>query len=161
MPSPSAVAALRDLLDTSDSSPSCSPAPADSSPASEPPQPFSLSQEAAEALHAAAEAKASLEHAKQQLAHATEALDALVEAGVLPEKGLPVVSGYTLYRQEGRPSWTYPAAIKVLEEQLKKRKQLAEQLGEATQKRSDPFWTIKEATPLHNELPRSRSRRSR
>ena len=158
MSSPSAVAALRDLLDTSDSSPSCSPAPADSSPASEPPQPFSLSQEAAEALHAAAEAKAVLEHAKAQLAQATTALDALVEAGLLPEKGLPVVSGYTLYRQEGRPSWTYPAAIKVLEEQLRKRKQLAEQLGEATQKRGDPFWTIKEASPLKSEAPRTRSR---
>lgn len=160
MSSPSAVAALRDLLDTSDSSPCCSPAALDSSLESESPQPFSLSQEAAEALLAAAEAKAVLEHAKAQLAQATAALDALVEAGVLPEKGLPIVSGYTLYRQEGRPSWTYPAAIKELETQLKKRKQLAEQLGEAVQKRGDPFWTIKEATPLKSEAPRTRSRKA-
>jgi len=98
-------------------------------------------------------AKAVLEHAKAELTKATAALDALVEAGVLPEKGLPVVSGYTLYRQEGRPSWSYPPAVKELEAQLKKRKQLAEQLGEATQKRGDPFWTIKEATPLKPDSP--------
>lgn len=157
MPSPTALAELHDLLDTSDSSPSCSPATLDSSLEWESQPPFALSQEAAEALFAAAEAKAALEHAKQQLAQATEELDRLVEAGLLPEKGLPVVSGWNLYRQEGRPSWTYPPAIKELEAQLKKRKQLTEQLGEATQKRGDPFWTIKEATPLKSEASRTRS----
>ncbi|MGL6133508.1 MAG: hypothetical protein ACRC1L_04885, partial [Prochlorococcaceae cyanobacterium] len=129
---PAAIAELHDLLDTSDNSASCSPAPLDSSLEPESPQPFSLSQNAAEALYAAAEAKAVLEHAKAQLAQATAALDALVDSGVLPEKGLPIVSGYSIYRQEGRASWTYPATVKELEAQLKKRKQLAEQLGEAT-----------------------------
>ena len=153
MPSPSAINELHALLDTSDSSASCSPAPLASCLELEPPPSSSLSQEVAEALYVAAEAKAVLEDAKQRLEQATAALDALVEAGLLPEKGLPIVSGYTLYRQEGRPSWTYPAAIKVLEAQLKKRKQLAEQLGEATQKRSRPFCTIKEATPLQSSSP--------
>ena len=161
MPSPSAIDELHALLDTSDSSASCSPAPLASCLELEPPPSFSLSQEVAEALYVAAEAKAVLEDAKQRLEQATAALDALVEAGLLPEKGLPIVSGYTLYRQEGRPSWTYPAAIKLLEEQLKKRKQLAEQLGEASQKRGSPFWTIKEATPLKPDSPLLRNQEQR
>ncbi len=124
---------------------------ADSSSASLSPPSFTLSQEVAEALYAAVEAKASLEAAKEHYAQATEALDVLVAAGLLPENNLPVVSGHTLYRQEGRVSWTYPESIKVLEAQVKKRKQLAEQLGEATQKRGEPFWTIKAASPLRNQ----------
>lgn len=104
---------------------------------------FSLSQEVADALYAAAEAKEALIAAQDNLSRATELLDQLVEAGVLPEKGLPTVSGFVIYRQEGRISWSYPQSIKELEANLKKRKQLAEQLGEATQKRGSAFWTIK------------------
>lgn len=150
---PSASDALRDLLEPSDGSPSCSPAPVDSCWASASAPSFVFTQQAAEALHAAAEAKAVLDDARQRLEQATALLDELVAAGLLPEKGLPIVSGYTLYRQEGRPSWSYPPAIKELEAQLKKRKQLAEQLGEATQKRGNPFWTIKEASPLRGAGP--------
>jgi hypothetical protein len=105
-----------------------------------------LSQEVADALYAAAEAKEALLAAQAQLGRATEALDRLVETGRLPETGLPAVSGYLIYRQEGRLSWQYPHSIKELETALKKRKQLAEQLGEASQKRGQPFWTIKAAT---------------
>lgn len=134
--------------DTSTSSPSVGLDPLASSSALEWPSSFSLTQQAAEALWAAVEAKASLEAMRQRLAEATARLDALVELGALPEKNLPTVGGFCLYRQEGRVSWSYPASIKELEGQLKKRKQLAEQLGEATQKRGDPFWTIKPAEPL-------------
>jgi hypothetical protein len=115
----------------------------DSSLVSEPCSSFSLSQDVADALYAAAEAKAAVLATQQQLSRAIEVLDQLVEAGVLPAMGLPTVSGFVIYRQEGRVSWSYPQSIKALEASLKKRKQLAEQLGEATQKRGNPFWTIK------------------
>jgi len=148
MASPSALAELRDLLDPSDCSPSSPPPAQAESLASESAPPFAVSQEAAEALFSAADAKAVLLQAQQALAAATARLDELVDAGLLPTKGLPTVGGMAIYRQEGRVSWKYPAAIKELEAHLKKRKQLAEQLGEATQSRGEPFWTIKEATPL-------------
>lgn len=153
MSSSSASDALRDLLEPSASSPSSLPVPPASCSASALPQSFVFTQEAAEALHAAAEAKAVLDDARRRLEQATAVLDELVATGLLPEKGLPVVSGYALYRQEGRASWTYPPAIQELEAQLRKRKQLAEQLGEASQKRGSPFWTIKEASPLRAEAP--------
>ena len=117
---------------------SCSAAPSAS---------FSFTQEVADALYAAAAAKAALQAAQDTLSQATTALDLLVEAGVLPEKNLPTFYGFLIYRTEGRLSWTYPQAIKELEANLKKRKQLAEQLGEATQKRGNPFWTIKATDP--------------
>jgi hypothetical protein len=149
MPFPPAVTAeLPGLIPTSASSPSSLPPAPDSSLESESPPSFSLTQQAAEALWCAVEAKAALEAAREHYAQALAALDELVEAGVLPEKQLPVVSGFTIYRQEGRVSWIYPESIKVLEAQVRKRKQLAEQLGEATQKRGEPFWTIKPAEPL-------------
>jgi len=127
------------------SSLSCSLAPQELCSVSPLPQSFSLSQEAADALLSAVDAKAALDAAKDCLARATAVLDQLVAAGLLIERNLPVVSGFTIYRQEGRASWSYPDSIKQLEVQLKKRKQLAEQLGEATQKRGQPFWTIKES----------------
>lgn len=127
------------------SSLSCSLAPQELCSVSPLPQSFSLSQEAADALLSAVDAKAALDAAKDCLARATAVLDQLVTAGLLIERNLPVVSGFTIYRQEGRASWSYPDSIKQLEVQLKKRKQLAEQLGEATQKRGQPFWTIKES----------------
>ena len=126
------------------SSLSCSLAPQELCSVSPLPQSFSLSQEAADALLSAVDAKAALDAAKDCLARATAVLDQLVAAGLLIERNLPVVAGFTIYRQEGRASWSYPDSIKQLEVQLKKRKQLAEQLGEATQKRGQPFWTIKE-----------------
>ena len=127
------------------SSLSCSLAPQELCSVSPLPQSFSLSQEAADALLSAVDAKAALDAAKDCLARATAVLDQLVAVGLLIERNLPVVSGFTIYRQEGRASWSYPDSIKQLEVQLKKRKQLAEQLGEATQKRGQPFWTIKES----------------
>jgi hypothetical protein len=127
------------------SSLSCSLAPQELCSVSPLPQSFSLSQEAADALLSAVDAKAALDAAKDCLARATAVLDQLVAAGLLIERNLPVVAGFTIYRQEGRASWSYPDSIKQLEVQLKKRKQLAEQLGEATQKRGQPFWTIKES----------------
>jgi len=143
MSSPLAAGPVTPL--SSISSLSCSQAPLELCSASPSPQSFSLSQEAADALLIAVDAKAALEAAKEHLVQATAVLDQLVEAGLLIERNLPVVSGYTVYRQEGRASWSYPDSIKQLEAQLKKRKQLAEQLGDATQKRGQPFWTIKEA----------------
>ena len=127
------------------SSLSCSLAPQELCSVSPLPQSFSLSQEAADALLSAVDAKAALDAAKDCLARATAVLDQLVAAGLLIERNLPVVAGFTIYRQEGRASWSYPDSIKQLEVQLNKRKQLAEQLGEATQKRGQPFWTIKES----------------
>ena len=143
MSSPLAAGPVTPL--SSISSLSCSQAPLELCSASPSPQSFSLSQEAADALLIAVDAKAALEASKEHLAQATAVLDQLVEAGLLIERNLPVVSGYTVYRQEGRASWSYPDSIKQLEAQLKKRKQLAEQLGDATQKRCQPFWTIKES----------------
>ena len=143
MSSPLAAGPVTPL--SSISSLSCSQAPLELCSASPSPQSFSLSQEAADALLIAVDAKAALEAAKENLAQATAVLDQLVEAGLLIERNLPVVSGYTVYRQEGRASWSSPDSIKQLEAQLKKRKQLAEQLGDATQKRGQPFWTIKES----------------
>ena len=143
MSSPLAAGPVTPL--SSISSLSCSLAPQELCSASLSPQSFSLSQEAADALLIAVDAKAALEAAKEHLVQATAVLDQLVEAGLLIERNLPVVSGYTVYRQEGRASWSYPDSIKQLEAQLKKRKQLAEQLGDANQKRGQPFWTIKEA----------------
>ena len=87
---------------------SSSPQALVSLPVAEPCSSFSLSQEVADALYAAAEAKEALIAAQDNLSRATEALDQLVEAGVLPEKGLPTVSGFVIYRQEGRVSWSYP-----------------------------------------------------
>jgi len=149
MPSPQAVTAeVPGLIPSSVGSPSSAPPALDSCSELESPPCFSLTQQAAEALLIAVDAKAALEAAKEQYEQALAALDELVEAGVLAEKQLPVVSGFTIYRQEGRVSWTYPESIKVLEAQVRKRKQLAEQLGEATQKRGEPFWTIKPAEPF-------------
>ena len=143
MSSPLAAGPVTPL--SSISSLSCSQAPLELCSASPSPQSFSLSQEAADALLSAVDAKAALDAAKDCLARATAVLDQLVAAGLLIERNLPVVAGFTIYRQEGRASWSYPDSIKQLEVQLKKRKQLAEQLGEATQKRGQPFWTIKES----------------
>ena len=115
--------------------PSCSALPAaPSSP---------LSPATAEALHAAARAKASCLKAQADLSTALEVLDQLVAYGQLAVSGLPVVLGFQIYRQEGRISWQYPEAIQLLEGNLKKRKQLAEQLGEAHSQRGEPYWTIK------------------
>ena len=121
------------------SSLSCSLAPQELCSVSPLPQSFSLSQEAADALLSAVDAKAALDAAKDCLARATAVLDQLVAAGLLIERNLPVVAGFTIYRQEGRASWSYPDSIKQLEVQLKKRKQLAEQLGEATQNGASLF----------------------
>jgi hypothetical protein len=143
MSSPLAAGPVTPL--SSISSLSCSQAPLELCSASPSPLSFSLSQEAADALLSAVDAKAALDAAKDCLARATAVLDQLVAAGLLIERNLPVVAGFTIYRQEGRASWSYPDSIKQLEVQLKKRKQLAEQLGEATQKRGQPFWTIKES----------------
>lgn len=143
-PSRATVQPLHDLFAAAEIgalSPSSPAQPASCSAA--PLLPFSLSQAAAEALFIAAEAKAVLLAAQDRLAQALADLDRLVDAGLLPERGLPLVSGYTIYRQEGRVSWSYPASIKQLEAEVKKHKQLAEQLGEATQKRGASFWTIK------------------
>jgi hypothetical protein len=115
--------------------PSCSALPA---AASSP-----LSPGTAEALHAAARAKASCLKAQAELAAALAELDQLVSSGQLPVSGLPVVQGFLIYRQEGRRSWQYPEAIQLLEGKVKKRKQLAEQLGEAHSQRGEPYWTIK------------------
>ena len=115
--------------------PSCSALPAaPSSP---------LSPATAEALHAAANAKASCLKAQAELGAALAVLDQHVAEGQLPVSGLPVVLGFQIYRQEGRLSWQYPEAIQLLEGNLKKRKQLAEQLGEAHSQRGEPYWTIK------------------
>ena len=115
--------------------PSCSALPAaPSSP---------LSPATAEALHAAARAKDSCLKAQAELSTALEVLDQLVAEGQLAVSGLPVVLGFQIYRQEGRLSWQYPEAIQLLEGTLKKRKQLAEQLGEAHSQRGEPYWTIK------------------
>ena len=115
--------------------PSCSALPAaPSSP---------LSPATAEALHAAARAKACCLKAQAELSTALAVLDQLVAEGQLQVSGLPVVLGFQIYRQEGRLSWQYPEAIQLLEGNLKKRKQLAEQLGEAHSQRGEPYWTIK------------------
>jgi hypothetical protein len=115
--------------------PSCSALPA---AASSP-----LSPATVEALHAAARAKASCLKAQAELSSALAVLDQLVAEGQLAVTGLPVVLGFQVYRQEGRLSWQYPEAIQLLEGTLKKRKQLAEQLGEAHSQRGEPYWTIK------------------
>jgi len=115
--------------------PSCSALPA---AASSP-----LSPATVEALQAAARAKASCLKAQAELRCALGVLDELVAAGQLAVSGLPVVLGFQVYRQEGRLSWQYPEAIQLLEGTLKKRKQLAEQLGEAHSQRGEPYWTIK------------------
>jgi len=115
--------------------PTCSASPAAPS--------FSLSAATAEALHAAAKAKASCLKPQAELGSALAVLDQLVASGQLPVSGFPVVLGFQVYRQEGRISWQYPEAIQLLEGNLKKRKQLAEQLGEAHSQRGEPYWTIK------------------
>jgi len=115
--------------------PSCSALPA---AASSP-----LSPATVEALQAAARAKASCLKAQAELSSALAVLDQLVAEGQLAVTGLPVVLGFQVYRQEGRHSWQYPEAIQLLEGNLKKRKQLAEQLGEAQSQRGEPYWTIK------------------
>jgi hypothetical protein len=115
--------------------PTCSALPAAPS--------LSLSAATAEALHTVASAKASCLKAQAELAAALADLDQLVSSGQLPVSGLPLVQGFLIYRQEGRLSWQYPEAIQLLEGNLKKRKQLAEQLGEAQSQRGEPYWTIK------------------
>jgi hypothetical protein len=123
----------------------CFPWASSQEPCSDPsPQPFSLSQDVAEALWRAVDAKEAVNAAELLYKEACMALDLLVADGRLPEKGLPTVNGFTVYRQEGRKSWTYPESIKVLQTALKKRMELAQQLGEAVAKRGDSFWTIKE-----------------
>ena len=128
-------AAVTPLCSAASPLPTCSALPA---AASSP-----LSPATAEALHAAARAKASCLKAQADLSTALAVLDQLVAEGQLAVSGLPVVLGFQIYRQDGRLSWQYPEAIQLLEGTLKKRKQLAEQLGEAHSQRGEPYWTIK------------------
>ena len=128
-------AAATPLCSAASPLPTCSALPA---AASSP-----LSPATAEALHAAACAKASCLTAQAELSCALAVLDQLVAEGQLAVTGLPVVLGFQIYRQDGRLSWQYPEAIQLLEGTLKKRKQLAEQLGEAHSQRGEPYWTIK------------------
>jgi hypothetical protein len=114
-------------------SPACSSAP--TSP---------LSSAALEALHQAADSKLLLLRAEDTYRRALAQLDALVSSGELPTVDLPPIHGMTIYRSDGRLSWTYPASIRQLEQQLKQQKKLCEQLGEASCRQGAPFWTIKD-----------------
>ena len=50
---------------------------------------------------------------------------------------------WSLTYSEGRRSWSYPPAVKALEDGLKAAKKLAEANGSATPKTGEPFWTVR------------------
>ena len=50
---------------------------------------------------------------------------------------------WSLTYSEGRRSWSYPPAVKALEDGLKAAKKLAEANGSATPKTGAPFWTVR------------------
>lgn len=119
------------------------------SPWAAPPQansaaPSPLSSAALDALHHAADSKLLLQRAEDTYRKALARLDELVDSGELPTVDLPTIHGMTIYRSDGRLSWTYPASIRQLEQQLKQQKKLCEQLGEASARQGAPFWTIKD-----------------
>lgn len=114
-------------------------------PACNSPTPSPLSSAALEALHHAAESKLLLQRAEDSYRRSLSRLDELVSSGELPTADLPSIQGMTIYRSEGRLSWSYPASIRQLEQQLKQQKKLCEQLGEASCKQGAPFWTIKDS----------------
>ena len=49
---------------------------------------------------------------------------------------------WSLTYSEGRRTYTYPPAVKALEDGLKAAKRLAEANGSATAKTGAPFWTV-------------------
>lgn len=50
---------------------------------------------------------------------------------------------WSLTYSEGRRTYTYPPAVKALEDGLKAAKKLAEANGSATPKTGAPFWTVR------------------
>jgi len=107
--------------------------------------PPGICQVAVEALFAVTDARLALLHAEAIYKQGLARLDELVEQGLLATENLPAVNGFTIYRQQGRTSWSYPDSIRQLEAHVKQQKKLCEQLGEASQKQGNPFWTVKEA----------------
>lgn len=60
------------------------------------------------------------------------------EAGNVPTKF--AAAGYAFALQQGRRTWSYPASVTA---EIKRLQTAAQELGEATARQGDPFWTMR------------------
>lgn len=100
-------------------------------------------------LDAVTAIKAQQKQLEQQLEPLLEALSTAMAAGALD----PSFShnDWAFSHSPGRLSYAYPPAVQQLEQQLKTAKEAAIQQGDATEKRGQPYWTIR--PPKGQALP--------
>ena len=93
--------------------------------------------------------KAQQKELEQQLEPLLEALNTAMASGQLD----PSFShnDWSFSHSPGRLTYDFPAAVQQIEKQLKAAKEAAIQQGSATEKRGNPFWTIR--PPKTQPLP--------
>jgi hypothetical protein len=94
-----------------------------------------------ELLDAITAIKAQQKQLEQQLEPLLEALNTAMASGQLD----PSFShnDWAFSHSPGRLTYDFPAAVQQIEKQLKAAKEAAIQQGSATDKRGNPFWTIR------------------
>ena len=100
-------------------------------------------------LDAVTAIKAQQKELEQQLEPLLEALNMAMATGELD----PSFShnDWAFCHSPGRLTYDFPAAVQQIEKQLKAAKEAAIQQGSATEKRGNPFWTIR--PPKTQALP--------
>ena len=100
-------------------------------------------------LDAVTAIKARQKQLEQQLEPLLEALNTAMATGELD----PSFShnDWAFCHSPGRLTYDFPAAVQQIEKQLKAAKEAAIQQGSATEKRGNPFWTIR--PPKTQPLP--------
>jgi hypothetical protein len=100
-------------------------------------------------LNAVTAIKAQQKQLEQQLEPLLEALSVAMDAGELD----PSFShnDWAFCHSPGRLTYDFPASVHQVEKQLKVAKEAAIQQGSATEKRGNPFWTIR--PPKTQPLP--------
>ena len=96
-------------------------------------------------LDAVTAIKAQQKQLEQQLEPLLEALNTAMASGQLD----PSFSHneWSFCHSPGRLTYDFPAAVQQIEQQLKAAKEAAIQQGSATEKRGNPFWTIRPPKP--------------
>jgi hypothetical protein len=118
-----------------------------------PAAPAEAASEPSDAIEALLDAitaiKAQQKQLEQQLEPLLEALSGAMATGLLD----PSFShnDWAFAHSTGRLSYEFPPAVQQIEQQLKAAKEVAIQQGSATEKRGNPFWTIR--PPKTQPLP--------
>lgn len=92
-------------------------------------------------LDAVTAIKAQQKELELQLEPLLEALDTAMATGQLDPAFFH--NDWAFCHSPGRLSYEFPAAVQQIEQQLKAAKNSAIQQGSATEKRGNPFWTIR------------------